>query len=56
METVRIDGYDFNIPIYFGGSSGMQCILGQDPFFDMTKIVFERYEDSFSIERLNRKN
>ena len=53
--TIEIDGYDFVLPVYFGGRSDMQCIIGQDPFFDMTKIVFERYEDSFSIERVAQK-
>lgn len=54
--TIIIDGHDFDIPIYFGGSSAMQCILGQDPFFDMAKIAFERYDNSFSIEWTNRKS
>lgn len=48
--TIEIDGYDFDVPIYFGGSPDMQCIIGQDPFFDLGKITFERYEDSFSID------
>ncbi|MBI3577712.1 retroviral-like aspartic protease [Candidatus Gottesmanbacteria bacterium] len=53
--TIEIDGHDFVLPVYFGGRSDMQCIIGQDPFFDMAKIVFERYDDSFSIERHARK-
>lgn len=53
--TIEIDGDDFVLPVYFGGRSDMQCIIGQDPFFDKAKIVFERYEDSFSIERVRHK-
>ena len=55
ITTIEIDGYDLEIPIYFGGSSNLQCIIGQDPFFDKAKIIFERYEDSFTVERLNQK-
>lgn len=47
--TVEVDGNDYDLTIYFGGTPRMQCILGQDPFFDMTKITFERYDDSFTI-------
>lgn len=47
--TVDVDGIDYDLTIYFGGTPNMQCILGQDPFFDMTKIIFERYDDSFTI-------
>jgi len=55
MTTIEIDGHDIDMPIYFGGSPHMQCILGQDPFFDKAKILFERYDNSFSIEWINQK-
>lgn len=29
--------------------------IGQDPFFDMVKVVFERYEDSFTIEQVRKR-
>ena len=53
--TIEINGRDVDIPIYFGGGPNLQCIIGQDPFFDFTKIVFERYENSFSIDWKNTK-
>ncbi len=55
MVAVEIDGSNFDIPVYFGGSFGMQCIIGQDPFFDMVKIIFERYNNSFTIEKVSNK-
>lgn len=51
LTTIEIDGHDINIPIYFGGA-GLQCILGQNPFFDFAKITFERYNNTFSIDWL----
>ena len=38
LTTLEIDGRDIKIPIYYGGAAGLQCILGQDPFFDLAKI------------------
>ena len=55
ITTIEIDGRDIEIPIYFGGTSNMQCIIGQDPFFDKAKILFERYDNSFSIEWTGQK-
>lgn len=50
LTTVEIDGRDKEIPIYFGGNANLQCILGQDPFFDFAKITFERYNNTFFID------
>ncbi len=50
LTTVEIDGRDIEIPVYFGGAATLQCILGQDPFFDFAKITFERYNNIFSID------
>ncbi len=49
--NVTIDIHEglFDIPIYFGGKANTLCILGQDPFFDKAQIVFERYNDLFSV-------
>lgn len=47
---IEIGGRNIVIPIYFGGGPKLQCILGQDPFFDLAKITFERYDDSFYID------
>lgn len=55
MTTLEIEGHDIVIPIYYGGSTNLQCILGQDPFFDMAKITFERYDNSFSLDWKNFK-
>ncbi len=55
MTTIEIDGRDFKIPVYFGGSANLQCILGQDPFFDLAKIIFERYDNSFSLDWVAKK-
>ena len=56
MTTIHISGRDIDIPIYFGGGSNLQCIIGQDPFFDLTKVMFERYNNSFSIDWINEKS
>lgn len=50
--TVEVDGEDYNITVYFGGNANLSCILGQDPFFDMVKVTFERYSDFFSLEKV----
>ncbi len=55
MTTLVIDGHECTIPMYFGGGPKLQCILGQDPFFDLAKITFERYNDSFSIDWIKNK-
>lgn len=57
LVTVEIEklGNSFEIPVYFGGLPSMQCILGQDPFFDIAKISFERYSDSFSIDLTKKR-
>lgn len=55
MTTLEIDGNNIAVPIYYGGSANLQCILGQHPFFDLAKITFERYENSFSIDWINKK-
>ena len=55
ITTIEVDGQDFEIPVYFGGSANLQCILGQDPFFDLAKIIFERYDNSFSLDWLRKK-
>ncbi len=55
IATIHISGRDIEIPIYFGGGSNLQCIIGQDPFFDMVKVTFERYDNSFSIDWINKK-
>lgn len=56
ITTIEIDGRDFNIPVYFGGQAKLQCIIGQDPFFDFAKITFERLNNTFSIDWINQKN
>ena len=53
--TIEIDGREFDISIYYGGAAGLQCILGQDPFFDFAKITFERYNNTFSIDWLSKQ-
>lgn len=55
MTTIEIDGRDIVIPVYFGGGPSLQCIIGQDPFFDFAKVTFERYDSSFSIDWINKK-
>lgn len=55
LTTLEIDDHDITIPMYYGGSVSLQCILGQDPFFDLAKITFERYSDSFSVDWINKK-
>ncbi len=50
LTTVEVGGRDIEIPVYFGGAANLQCILGQDPFFDFAKITFERYNNMFSID------
>src|SRR4030065_2084381 len=52
LTTLEIDGRDIEIPVYYGGAANLQCILGQDPFFDLVKITFERYNNLFSIDWL----
>lgn len=37
----------------FFGSGETQ---GQDPFFDLAKVIFERYDNSFSIDWKNKKS
>lgn len=54
LATIEIDGRDIDMPIYFGGAAGLQCILGQDPFFDYAKITFERHNNTFSIDWLTK--
>lgn len=54
LTTLEIDGRDIKIPIYYGGATNLQCILGQDPFFDFAKITFERYNNTFSIDWLTK--
>ena len=56
MTTIEINGREIYLPVYFGGGSKMQCIIGQDPFFDLAKVMFERYDNSFSIEWMNKKS
>jgi len=50
--TVVVKNNEITFPIYYGGSltSEYPCILGQDIFFDKTKITFERYKWKFSID------
>ncbi len=56
MTTIEIDGRDIVLPIYFGGGANLQCIIGQDPFFDFAKVTFERYDSSFSIDWIKKTN
>lgn len=56
LTTVEIDGRTIEIPIYYGGSVELQCILGQNPFFDYAKISFERYNNTFSIDWFTKKS
>lgn len=56
MTTIEINGREIYLPVYFGGGSKMQCIIGQDPFFDLAKVMFERYDNSFSIDWVNKKS
>lgn len=55
IATINIGGHEVELKIYFGGSAKFQCILGQDPFFNMARIIFERYDNSFSIDWLGKK-
>jgi len=55
ITTIHNSGRDINIPIYFGGGSNLQCIIGQDPFFDSAKVTFERYDNSFSIDWIHKR-
>ncbi len=50
ITNMEINGQDITIPVYFGGGPKLQCIIGQDPFFDFAKVTFERYSNSFSID------
>lgn len=52
---MEINGCEIEMLVYFGGGPNLQCIIGQDPFFDLAKIIFERYENSFSIDWINKK-
>jgi len=56
LTKLEIDGRDIEIPIYYGSPAILQCILGQDPFFDLAKITFERYNNSFSINWLSKRS
>lgn len=56
LTTIEINGKDIKLPIYFGGGTDMQCILGQDPFFDLAKVLFERFDNSFSIDWIKSKS
>ena len=52
-ETViKIREKEMELPVYYGGSltSEYPCILGQDVFFDKTKISFERYKWKFNVD------
>lgn len=55
LTTIEIVGRDIIVPVFFGGEANLQCILGQDPFFDLAKITFERYENSLSVDWINKK-
>ncbi len=55
LTTIEIVGRDIVVPVFFGGGANLQCILGQDPFFDLAKITFERYENSLSVDWINKK-
>ncbi len=52
LTTIEMDGRNIDIPVYFGGATDLQCILGQYPFFDYAKITFERFHNTFSIDWL----
>lgn len=56
--TIIVDDRVVTFPIFYGGdlTQEYQTILGQDFFFDKTKITFERYSWTFSIEWKNKSN
>ncbi len=56
ITTIEINGREIVMPIYFGGGPNLQCIIGQDPFFDLATVMFERYDNSFSIDWINKKS
>ncbi len=49
VTTIFINNRNIEVPIYFGGGSNFQCIIGQDPVFDVMQVSFERYDNSFSL-------
>ena len=55
--TIRLQAATeaFTVPCAFMPNLHMDCILGQNGFFDTHKIVFEKYKKRFAITPIVRK-
>jgi len=51
LVKIEIGGHLIEIPVHFSNqlSKEFPCILGQEGFFDKTRIVFERYKWNLDI-------
>lgn len=48
---IKYTDYEMTIPVWFIDSQNVQILLGQEVFFDVHKIKFEKDHDTFEINR-----
>lgn len=54
---IKVEGFTeaIEIPVCFVDSSSVSLLLGQDGFFDLHRIKFEKDHDTFEITSVNKK-